>query len=389
MKILHCCLAAFYIDNYGYQENVLPKMHKLQGYDVSILASTETYIDNVKLGYINPSSYFTEDDIPITRIPYVNWIPKIIIRKLRIYSGIQTYLKRAKPDIVFIHDSQFLSIISFAIYAKKNNVKIYIDSHTDFINSGKNWISKNLLHKIVYRFCAKYIEKYTTKFYGTLPIRVEFLHDVYDIDKNKIELLPFGADDSYFRWEDKESIRSSMRSHLKIDKNDFVIITGGKIDTRKNIHQLIKAYIELTYQNKVENIKLIVFGKPTDELKNEIDSYISNPLIRYVEWLPSEEIYKYFFASDLAFFPGTHSVLWEEAVGLGLPCVFYKWEGIQHIDLGGNCLFIEEISIANIKEIIQKLYYNPILYSQMKKIAIEKGTKQFSYFEIAKYAIEQ
>ena len=64
MKILHCCLAAFYIDDYGYQENILPKIHKKQGHQVEILASTETYLNNSELGYIKPKSYRTKDNIP-------------------------------------------------------------------------------------------------------------------------------------------------------------------------------------------------------------------------------------------------------------------------------------------------------------------------------------
>ena len=28
MKIVHLCLGCFYIDNYSYQENMLPKFHK-------------------------------------------------------------------------------------------------------------------------------------------------------------------------------------------------------------------------------------------------------------------------------------------------------------------------------------------------------------------------
>ena len=36
MKILHLMLACFYIDNYSYQENYLPKYHKKQGNDVEI-----------------------------------------------------------------------------------------------------------------------------------------------------------------------------------------------------------------------------------------------------------------------------------------------------------------------------------------------------------------
>ena len=78
-----------------------------------------------------------------------------------------------------------MSIIQIVKYAKKRNVKIYADGHTDFINSAKNWVSKNILHKIIYKYCAKKIEPYVAKFYGTLPLRVKFIRDVYGINPKK------------------------------------------------------------------------------------------------------------------------------------------------------------------------------------------------------------
>lgn len=171
MKILHCCLSNFYIDNYGYQENILPKMHKLQGHDVAILASTEIFVDNAKLGYTKPSSYITNDGIPITRIPYVKWLPHTIAKKLRIYKGIKNNLQAFNPDIIFIHGSQFVGVLEIIDYLKKRpNVRVYIDNHADFINSASNWISKNVLHKIIYKWATQRIEPYTRKFYGTLPL---------------------------------------------------------------------------------------------------------------------------------------------------------------------------------------------------------------------------
>ena len=85
MKILHCCLACFYIDNYSYQENILPKFHKIQGNDVKILASTETYIDNKVLGNTVSGSYFNEDGIEVTRINYSKYLPLFLAKKIRKY----------------------------------------------------------------------------------------------------------------------------------------------------------------------------------------------------------------------------------------------------------------------------------------------------------------
>lgn len=384
MKIMHCCLANFYIDNYGYQENILPKMHKMQGHDVTILASTETYVDNQKLGYVKPSSYHTESGIPIARIPYRKFLPHSVMKKLRIYSGVEDSLYSFKPDIIFIHGCQFISIVEIVEYVKKNpKTIIYVDGHTDFINSARNWVSRNILHGLIYKWCAKKIEPYTEKFYGVLPARVEFFKSVYGISEDKLELLVMGLDDSVVDFNKKERIRSTIRKKLNINKEDFVIITGGKIDKRKNIHVLMQAVNEL----KLSNVKLIIFGAPNDDIKSEFEKQLNDKYIKYVGWIKAEKTNDYIMASDLGMFPGTHSVLWEQSIGLGLPCVFRKWEGIQHVDLGGNCIFIKNGNVEEIKEVIMSIYSDSELYSEMLRVSTEMGIPKFSYHQIAKKAI--
>ena len=386
MKILHCCLAAFYIDGYGYQENILPKMHKLQGHDVKIIASTETYVDNKKLGYVDPKNYLNEDGIPVSRIPYNNnlLLPSKIVRKLRLYKNLKEELIEFMPDVIFLHDTQFLSIKEIIIYVKENpQVKIFSDCHTDYLNSARTWLSKNILHKIIYRYCTYIVEPYTTQFYGTLPIRNLFLEKVYKIPKEKISLLELGADDSSYDFSNKETIRKRVRKDLKIKNDEFVIITGGKLDRRKNIHLLMEAVSQLSGKK----IKMIVFGIPNDEMENEINKLAERENILFLGWLTPEKVYEYLFAADLAFFPGTHSVAWEQSVGVGLPAVFKKWENIQHVDVGGNCLFLNDINIDELKKIILKIASNDELYLKMKNVAMTKGVRQFTYSEIAKRAI--
>lgn len=382
MKILHCCLASFYIDDYGYQENILPIMHQLQDHKVSILASTETFLGNSVIGYTNSGSYITKEEIPLIRINYVKWLPAILSIKLRIYQDVTKNLEKLQPDIIFIHGSQFISINALAKYAKKNpHVKIYVDGHTDFINSGTNWVSKNILHRIIYKWCAKRIEPYTIKFYGVLPIRVDFFTDVYGIPPSKVELLVLGFDPTKVDFSRKYEIRKRLRNELSIPQKNLVIITGGKIDSRKKIDILMETVINLN----IPDISLIVFGTPSEDLKTKINALIKSENIKYIGWVPSDKVYDYYLASDLAVFPGTHSVLWEQAVGVGLPCIFKKWEGMQHVDLNGNCLFMENVS--ELEEMILSLYNNRSKLLEMRKVAEEKGKKEFSYYEIAKRAI--
>ena len=104
-------------------------------------------------------------------------------------------------------------------------------------------------------------------------------------------------------------------------------------------------------------------------------------------WQSSESMYDYLLAADLAFFPGTHSVLWEQSVGVGLPCVFKRIEGITHLDIGGNCRFIEDVSVSGILKELQTLFSSQKVLSGMKNAASNVKHEQFYYSNIAKQAI--
>ena len=222
-------------------------------------------------------------------------------------------------------------------------------------------------------------------FYGVLPLRVDFLRKVYKIPEHKLDLLVLGADDTQFDLSEKESIRYNIRNRYNIKENDFLVVSGGKIDLRKNIHILMKSISELNENN----IKLIIFGAVNDDLNEEVNKYKSNKNIILIDWLNTKEVFEILMAADLGFFPGTHSVLWEQSVGIGLPCVFKRWEGIEHVDVGGNCLFIDEISTKSIKESLLRIVNDKEFYQNMLRLALRKGIEKFSYSKIAKYAIEK
>ena len=385
MRVLHCCLAAFYIDNYGYQENILPRMHKLQGHDVMIIASTETYVDKVHLGYTVPGNYINENGIPVHRIPYNRFLPHKFAVKLRYYTGLYEELRLFKPDFIFLHDVQFLSIKDIVQYIKDNpEVKVNADCHSDFRNSARGFISKNVLHGILYKHCVKQIMPYIGHFYGTLPARVDFLKIMYGTPDDRTDLLVMGADDQYVQLAKESNQRATIRKRYNIEDNTFLIVAGGKFDSWKRwILDVMDAVKLVSYELKV---KLLVFGSVMEEegFKDEFDKRCDGKIVQYVGWIKGNESYNYFEASDLVIFAGLHSVLWEQAVGQGKPCIFKRLEGFSHIDLGGNCKFIQtsdkEEIVAAIKECIND-------YPVMLRVAKEKGLKVFSYSEIAKKAL--
>lgn len=381
MKIVHLCLGAFFPDNYSYQENMLPKFHKKQGYDVEVIASLETFDNDGKTCYYSEAKRYTnENDVLVTRLNYKS--PDKIYKKLKRFSELSQALEMAKPDILFIHNVQFLDMDKVVSYLKRNKkVKVFCDNHADFTNSAKGFVSRKILHGIIWKHCAKSIEPYTTKFYGVLPARVDFLKEVYGLPEEKCELLVMGADDDRVSQASDPAVREAVRKRYKINDDEILLVTGGKID-----HNKTQTLTLMDAINKLDNpkIKLTVFGSVVPELKEKFNSLLSDNVI-YSGWKKSDDIYDEFAAADIVVFPGLHSVLWEQAVAMGKPCIFKRISGFTHIDIGGNCLFFENDSegeyIKKIKLSIEKL-------DEIKYAAETHGKENFSYNNIAKRSVE-
>lgn len=385
MKIVHLCLSNFFIDNYSYQENMLPKYHVLQGHTVTMVASLVSFDDAGKPCLLDgPSESFTTDGFKVRRIDYKKPFYKLN-KYIRIYNNTYEILKEEKPDIIFIHDFTFMDIRKIIKYLSENkNVQVYVDCHTDYINSAQTWISRNLFYHVIWRFYAKKLSPFVTKFYGVTPLRCDFLREAFKINKNKVELLELGVDDHELKSKEKSIIQKIYREKHQLNSEDFIIVSGGKIDSKKNIHLLVEAIKKMN----LPDVKLILFGTYAPEIKEMIDDLKDSENIIYVGWLNADSIMDYLILADLVIFPGTHSVLWEQAVGVGTPCIVKYWEGMTHIDVGGNCVFLHDDSVSEITKVLTDVVCNSEKYDQMKKVAIQEGLKRFSYSEISKKAID-
>lgn len=219
MKITHLCLCGPVTDNWTYQDNLLPKYHKKLGYDVSVITSQYIWNNDGKLDLDKRNTYYNEYGIKTIRLELKN--DKKYSYRFRRYKDLFKNIVNEAPDILFVHGVQFLDIKYVIKYVQEHkNVKVFVDNHADFSNSARNFLSKNILHKIIWRYYAHSIEPYTTKFYGVLPARVDFLKDVYKLPKEKIELLVMGADDE--KVEELGQRQTSIRERYSIKKMIFL-----------------------------------------------------------------------------------------------------------------------------------------------------------------------
>ena len=382
MKIVHICLANFYVDGMAYQENLLPKYHSMN-HDVCILTSDYSFDPTGKVCRKKEKEYRNEYGIPVKVLDRSKRFG--VYSKYRNYEHLRIALQELQPDIIFCHGGQFVSLRDVVWYCKKNaHVKLFIDQHGDYYNTPVNTLKRRLAQYLIFGFWMRKAAKYTKMFWGVTPWRCQYLEDVYHIPKEKIGLLVMGGDDEKIQIEKQETIRREVRARFNIADTDFLVVTGGKIDKTKNIHLIVQALKEINSTN----IKLIVFGQPSVDFEEEFLKQVGEtPQVHYIGWIPSDTVYDYFHASDLVMFPGTHSVLWEQACACGIPGVFRHWEGMHHVDVGGNAMFLYEDSVEEIKRVLLDLYMEPETLGQMREVAREKGISMFSYRAISQRAI--
>lgn len=381
MKIIHVCLSGRFNDSWGYQENILSEYNFKNGNDVTVIASNIiNCAETSELKKIKCGKYRLRSGVKVIRVSYNKFIPNIICEKLKIYNYLFINLVKEKPDLIFHHGSIGLTLLVVTKYVKKfKNCKLIIDNHADKYNCSKSFISKKLLYEGLWKFCMQRTIPYTYKYFGVLPIRCSFLADTYNIPKDKIDLMIMGVDDEIVGNKNRVKIRSEIREKLHVRNEDFLIISGGKIDLKKNIHLLMDAVNNIGRTD----IKLVIFGTLDNHMKKIVNSKISNN-IRFVGWLHSKDVYDYYIASDLACFPGTHSVLWEQACAVGLPGIYNYMKGMQHVDVAGNCRFIKNPTELGLRKMLLEIIDNRDIYVSMKEKAQKVAYKQFLYSNIVK-----
>ena len=303
MRVVHIQPGGFY-DGWTYQENLITKWHHKNGHDVTVITtrwSVNHEGENVLVGE-DKYDYVNEDGVRIIRLPLTGTDQYSFG-----YDELYSMIDSCNPEVLFIHGvtHNIKALIKYLSLHK--NVVAYADNHNDFSNSYS--FGKYDPRFQAYRLSGlsskepRKLVPYVKKFYGVLPARVDFLSYVYGIPKEKCELLLMGADDDLVSEARNPEVRNNIRNKHNIMPDDFLVITGGKIDAFKAQTLLLMQAVKNIND---EHLKLIVFGPVAEDLKEKFDALMDNTRIQYLSYVEGRETYKYFAASDLAVFPGRH-----------------------------------------------------------------------------------
>lgn len=367
----------FYNETLEYQENLLTKYYTKHKHEVTVITSTFEsvfdYYDN-KHDKKAPMKVYYDNGAKIIKLPYAF----NILNKLRKYTSIKQILIEEKPDLIYVHDIM-LNILEARDYVKKNpNCKMIMDYHADYSNSANGWVSLNILHKVFRkRFYLDPAMKYLSKIFPIVPASTRFLNEVYQVPLEKMDLLPLGADTDYGESVKSNKEGEKIREKFNIPTDHVVIFSGGKLQGPKKTELLIEAFLKINR----DDLHLIIIGEASkldQEYKDNLLKLANNhPRIYFIGWLKSAEVYKYLDASDLAVFPASQSILWQQAISMGLPLIAGDIgdQSIEYLNEEDNIIVLpkEKITADIILQEIHKIIDDKNTLETMKRGA-QKAT---------------
>ncbi len=385
MKIVHVCLAGGWYENNAYQDQLLPRYHHYLGHDVTVIASYYSRWNMETNDYDLDSIHerILDDGVKLLRIKPL--LPSKLNAHVHLFQGMRKVLDKERPDLIFLHGVEIPNYLGVIRYKRHHpHTKIVCDNHADNINSHHHWLQVLWSKMIAKHIVIRKLMPVTEWFYGTTPLRCNYLESFYGVPKSKIQLLVMGADDKKIYFDKRSIISSKIRKFHHIKETDFLIVTGGRIDKKKSesFLNLAKAVCDI----KESSLKLLIFGPIAEEVKGLFDEFPKDRVI-CIGQIHSDKVYDYIFAANFVMYTGLHSVLWEQTVASKVPCAFSRINGFEHIDLNGNCILLEKQSVDYYAQIIRKVFNDHSFYEQMKKIASSDASEQFLYSHIANKVI--
>ena len=379
MKILMLC--DFYDESLEYQENLLVKYYRKHGHEVTVVAST---FDSV-FDYYNdrhdpawPARTYFDHGAKIVKLRY----RYNLLNRLRAYTRIDGLLRQESPDLIFVHDIM-LNLPECVDYVKRHPAcRMILDYHADYSNSGRNWLSLKLLHGVARRWFLDRARPYLSRIFPIVPAGAQFLHEIYGVPHGEMEVLPLGADVDLARDVHARGDGQRLRAEMGFAPTDLVVFTGGKLAPPKRTELLLQAVRSLPQLP----LKVVVAGEASDAdagYKTQLLQAAAGLDVRFAGWLGREDIYRHLDMADLAVFPASQSILWQQAIACGVPliCGDVGHQDISYLNLADNIVVLprEQIRADRLAEEIAAIASQPGRLRRMRDGAAQVAAEHLDW----------
>jgi len=310
-----------------------------------------------------------DDGIVIYKTESINPFPKMPKKTFSFYKNsitrlIETLIYKSKPDFVFINSSIYGGA-ALAQYFYDKKIPFMVSEHLKefIIDDGFSSFHKQCINEC-YNYCSKII--------ATSDILKKNIIKKFNVDTNKITLIPNPADTE--RFLPKKDLTSGP----------FSFIAVALLRHEKRLDILIKAFAKLFKDNTNIVLTIIGDGKEKDKLKLLSHKLNVNKRINFIGYQKKSavsDILRNHDAFVLTSEVETFGVAIVEAMSVGLPVIATKCGGPESIVLPEIGILVETNDENKLCAAMDRIIKNYDNYesSVIRKIALKTyGNKSYA-----------
>lgn len=252
------------------------------------------------------------------------------------------------------------------------------------------------------RTILDFVEKLTYRFATKVYPNSKGLYDFILLEKftkpSKLSIIGKGSsngiDTAYFDpslYSDND--KTSLKSEWGISQNHFLFVFVGRLVKDKGINELIASFSKLSIlKDKVSLLLVGPFENDLDPLLPATLKIIENHSHIYSAGYQND-VRPFFAIADALVFPsyreGFPNVVMQ-AGAMGLPSIVTDINGCNEIIQNGiNGLIIPPKEIDELYEAMQLLVEEPVLYSNIKKVARNNIEKKYNRKQVWQALLEE
>lgn len=321
MNIVHICMCDAYAEKWTYHRNIISERNAKDGHNVSLITTVFTMDQFGKRKRVSASDTVNEVGVRVIRLNNKLTNNVTLQSRLRYVKGLYNALTELNPDLIMVHNPQFLSMNEVTRYKRNNNCVLLVDSHADYQVSARNFASRYMLNGILYRRIVRANLDYVDKLYFITSEGKKFFTDLYTKTLPENCIIPLSS--KYYDAEEKSNLKRKIRAELGL-KDEILLLHSGKLDPRKNTLTLLKAFSSVPDLNAV----LVICGSIPEDNKQTLMPLIEHDSrVKYLGWKSSYELSEFLCAADLYLQPGMHSVTLQNALSCGTPSLVAPHSG--------------------------------------------------------------
>lgn len=375
MRIMHIGAACHFTEGMTYQDNMLTEQNLRDGHEVLYVSDNHKFIDGV-LTEVPPEKKILENGMHLIRLPYHRYINDYVSGKLQRLDGLYPIIVKFRPDVILYHGVCGYELLTVSHYKEEHPaVKLYVDSHEDFCNSGRNLLSRVVLYRMYNRRLVHQALPYIDRVLFVSYDASLFLKKMYQLPDDIMEFYPLGGiipDEA-----GRARSRKDKRTEIGAAEDDLLIVHSGKMDRTKKTLDVLRAF--RAAQNG--KLHLAIIGSFSDDIRDEAMELIGqDPNIRYVGWKSGDEMMEYLCAADLYIQPGTQSATMQNAACCGAALALYPYSSHQY--LFHHAVFYVE-NEADMEVLLKKAAADPGILEEKRKQSFAVAEETLDYVKLA------